>query len=437
MSANTPIRVLLVEDEAGDAQLVKIDLRQTRGEHFTVTWVESLGEIQPCLQASDFDVLLLDLSLPDSEGLATICKARLLVGETPIVVLTGRGDTDFSLKALEAGAADYVVKGNFGYDGLARAIRYALFRAEMEARNNLLVAALEAAANAIVITDKSAIIKWANSAFTRLTGYSSEEAIGHNPKSLINSELQDKSFYRDLWTTILQGKNWRGELINKRKNGNLYYEELSIAPVKDKSGEITHFIGIKEDISERKRLEEQLQKLANTDPLTELYNRRVFLECVAQEIARLARFESLSAALLMIDLDYFKRVNDTYGHSTGDKVLQQFAQIIRQASRTIDLPARLGGEEFAILLPGASQIDAMAMAERLRQQVAETFIPHEKGAVRITISIGAAALSADDRDGDAVLSHADTALYEAKDAGRNLCRWFNANPHKNQSITNK
>jgi diguanylate cyclase (GGDEF)-like protein/PAS domain S-box-containing protein len=437
MSADTPIRVLLVEDEAGDAQLVKIDLRQTRGEKFTVTWVESLREIQPCLQASDFDVLLLDLSLPDSEGLATICKARLLVGEMPIVVLTGRSDTDFSLKALEAGAADYVVKGNFGYDGLARAIRYALFRAEMEARNNLLVAALEAAANAIIITDKSAIIKWVNSSFTRLTGYSSDEAIGHNQNSLLNSALQDEAFYQDLWSTILQGKHWRGELINKRKNGSLYHEELSIAPVKDKSGEITHFIGIKEDISERKRLQEQLQKLANTDPLTELYNRRAFLDYVVQEIARLSRFESLSAALLMIDLDYFKRVNDTYGHSTGDKVLQQFAHTVRQASRTIDLPARLGGEEFAILLPGATQVDAMAMAERLRKQVAETFITHEKGAVYITISIGAAALSGDDKDGDVVLSHADTALYEAKDAGRNRCHWFDASYHKNKSTTNK
>jgi diguanylate cyclase (GGDEF)-like protein/PAS domain S-box-containing protein len=430
MSADTPIRVLLVEDEAGDAQLVKIDLRQARGEKFTVTWIESLSEIQSCLQVSTFDVLLLDLSLPDSEGLATIYKARSMVGEIPIVVLTGRGDTDFALTALEAGAADYVVKGNFGYDGLARAIRYALFRAEMEARNNLLVAALEAAANAIVITDKSAIIKWVNSSFTRLTGYSSDEAIGHNPKSLLSSALQDEAFYQVMWTTILQGKHWRGELINKRKNGSLYHEELSIAPVKDKLGEITHFVGIKEDISERKRLQEQLQKLANTDPLTELYNRRAFLDYVAQEIARLARFESLSAALLMIDLDYFKRVNDTYGHSTGDKVLQQFAHIVRQASRTIDLPARLGGEEFAILLPGATQVDAMAMAERLRKKVAETFIPHEKGAVYITISIGAAALSGDDKNGDVVLSHADTALYEAKDAGRNLCRWFNASSHK-------
>jgi diguanylate cyclase (GGDEF)-like protein len=126
----------------------------------------------------------------------------------------------------------------------------------------------------------------------------------------------------------------------------------------------------------------------------------------------------------MIDLDHFKRINDTYGHSTGDEVLRQFARIVRQTSRTIDIPARLGGEEFAILLPGVTQQNAMAIAERLRQQIADVTIAHEKGSVRVTISIGGASLSSDDSDGDAVLSHADTALYEAKDAGRNQCRWF-------------
>jgi diguanylate cyclase (GGDEF)-like protein/PAS domain S-box-containing protein len=302
----------------------------------------------------------------------------------------------------------------------------------MEARNNLLVAALEAAANSIIITDKDANIIWINSAFTRLSGYSAEEAIGRNPKTLIKSQIHDKAFYQAMWADILEGKHWRGELINKRKDGSLYHEELSIAPVKDKTGEITHFIGIKDDISQRKQLEEQLQKMANTDPLTELFNRRVLLEHLAQETARLARFENQSAALLMLDLDYFKRINDTYGHSTGDEVLRKFADIVRQTSRAIDLPARLGGEEFAILLPGATKIDAMSMAERLRQQVANTVIPHKKGSVRITVSIGAASLSADDVAGDEVLSHADAALYKAKDAGRNQCCWFDVNHSKSR-----
>lgn len=422
ISNDMPIRVLLVEDEAGDAQLVKMNLRQAKNEKFTVTWVESLGEIPACLQASTFDVLLLDLSLPDSNGLATVYKACLMVGTMPVIVLTGHDDIDFALEALEAGAADYVIKGDFGNDCLAKAVLYTLFRADMEARNNLLVAALEAADNGIIITDIAAKITWVNPAFSDLTGYSLAESIGKKTNQLLRSGLQDEAFYQTLWGDILQGKHWHGELINKRKDGSLYHEELSIAPVKNRAGAITHFIGIQVDISERKQFEEQLQKLANTDPLTDLYNRRFFLDALTQETARLARFENQSASLLMIDLDYFKCVNDTYGHSTGDEVLRQVAHILRQTLRTIDIPARLGGEEFAILLLGASQSDTMVIAERLRQQMTTIAIPHEKGVVRITISIGAAALSAD-LDGDAVLKQADTALYAAKDAGRNQSCW--------------
>ncbi len=423
MSEVKAIRVLLVEDEAGDAHLVKMKLRQTQSGHFDVSWAQSLIEAQQCLAAASFDVMLLDLSLPDSEGLATVHSARAMALNTPIVVLSGHSDTDFALTALEAGAVDYMVKGDFGYDGLARVIRYALLRTEMEARNHLLIAALEAAANGIVITDKDAVVIWANPAFSRLTGYSAEEALGRKPSELIKSGLQNEAFYQAMWADLLEGQHWRGELVNKRKNGSLYHEELSIAPVKNGAGEITHFIGIKEDISERKEMEQQLQKLASTDPLTGLFNRRVFLERLELERAKVARLRHYSTVLLMLDLDFFKRVNDTYGHATGDAVLKAFADIARNNSRAIDVPARLGGEEFAILLAGANKKDALTMAERLRHQVAEIIIEHEAGPVQITVSIGAAVLLAEDIDGEAVLHRADAALYEAKDRGRNQTYW--------------
>ncbi len=423
MSPSESIRVLLVEDEAGDAHLVKMKLKQAQSGHFDVTWTQSLIEAQQCLAASSFDVILLDLSLPDSEGLATVRSARAMTMNIPIVVLSGRGDTDFALTALEAGAVDYMVKGDFGYDGLARVIRYALLRTEMEAHNNLLIAALEAAANGILITDKDAVIIWANSAFGRLTGYKPEEVVGHKPSDMVKSGVQDAVFYQDMWADLLAGRHWRGELVNKRKNGSLYHEELNIAPVKNSAGEITHFIGIKEDITERKEMEAQLQKLASIDPLTGLFNRRVFLEQLERERAKVARLLHYSAVLLMLDLDFFKRVNDTYGHATGDAMLQAFAEVVRNNSRSIDVPARLGGEEFAILLAGANKNDALTMAERLRQQVAEIVIKHKAGPVRITVSIGAAILLPDDFNSEGVLHRADAALYEAKDRGRNQTYW--------------
>lgn len=424
MSQAVPIRVLLVEDEVGDAHLVKLKLKQAQYDRFEVVWAQSLAEVQQCLARSSFDVMLLDLSLPDSEGLETVHSARNMAKTMPIVVLSGRGDTGFALSALEAGAVDYMVKGDFGYDGLARVIRYALLRTEMETRNNLLVAALEAASHGIIITDKDATVIWANSAFGHLTGYKPSEAVGRKPSELVKSGMQNEIFYQDMWADLLEGKHWRGELINKRKNGDLYHEELNIAPVMDGNGEITHFIGIKEDITERKEMEAQLQKLASTDPLTGLANRRVFLEQLEQERAKVARLPHYSAVLLMLDLDYFKRINDAYGHAAGDTVLKTFSDIMLNTTREIDLPARLGGEEFAILLSGAGKNEAMAMAERLRAQVAATAVSFDTDALVVTVSIGAAALLIEDGSSEAVLHRADAALYEAKDKGRNQTCWF-------------
>lgn len=422
-SVKSPIRVLLVEDETGDAHLVKAVLKQNHDVSFEITWVESLAVAEHQLKNSCFDVMLLDLSLPDSDGLETVKIGRHIACDIPIVVLTGRADVDFALAALKAGATDYMVKGDFGFDGLARVIRYALLRVEMETHNKLLVAALEAAANSIIITDTEANIKWANPAFTRLTGYSLEEAMGNKPSELVKSGKQNELFYQEMWRNLLAGKHWRGEVINRHKNGDLYHEELSIAPVKNNRGEIVNFIGIKENISERKSLEEMLHKLANTDPLTGLFNRRVFLERLTQESDRISRLGG-SAVLLMLDLDFFKNINDNYGHAAGDEVLKQFANVMRHNSRSIDVPARLGGEEFAILLPSTGRKEALIMAERLRKEVGNIAITHPKGTVHITVSIGAALLSEHDTDSEVVLNRADSAMYTAKESGRNQVCWF-------------
>jgi diguanylate cyclase (GGDEF)-like protein len=176
--------------------------------------------------------------------------------------------------------------------------------------------------------------------------------------------------------------------------------------------------------AELAKVEAQLQVLANTDPLTGLFNRRVFFEQLEQERAKVARLSNYSVVLLMLDLDFFKRVNDIYGHASGDAVLKAFADIARNNSRTIDIPARLGGEEFAILLIGADKNDSQIMAERFRKQVEEIVIAHELGLVRITVSIGAACVLADDINGEAVMNRADAALYKAKENGRNQICWF-------------
>lgn len=419
MNTAEVIRILLIEDEPGDAGLVQISLRNSKVIRFEVDWVENLSDASTKLAECSFDVLLLDLSLPDSSGLETLQNVQKLTGEIPVIVLTGQNDTDFALTALKEGAADYLVKGDFSDDSLIRTIRHTLQRAEMESRNRLLVAALEATINGVVITDRDATIRWANPAFSKLTGYGLDEAIGRKPAELVKSGLQNQEYYQQMWDTLLAGDPWRGEIINRHKNGELYHEELSIAPVLNKAGVIKHFVGIKEDISERKRLEMELQRLADTDPLTGLFNRRVFLERLLEETGRLKRMERHSASLLMFDLDFFKQVNDSYGHAIGDKVLRRFADILVSDLRNIDIPARLGGEEFAALLPGAVEQEAITIAERLRQKVEDTCMEHPTGEVRFTVSIGVAQLSAEDKNYEDALHRADAALYQAKTQGRN------------------
>jgi diguanylate cyclase (GGDEF)-like protein len=174
-----------------------------------------------------------------------------------------------------------------------------------------------------------------------------------------------------------------------------------------------------EDIAERKRLEAELRELAATDMLTELPNRRHFLARLEEEHARLRRFDTLQDAVLMLDLDFFKRVNDTYGHATGDEVLRHCARLISNEIRQIDSASRLGGEEFAVILPGATPTAALEFAERLRRKVAESVTEHDGETIRVTVSIGVSSMSRDDHGGEDALARADLALYRAKAAGRN------------------
>lgn len=415
--------------------------------------------------------------------------------------------------------------------------------AEATLSPELLSQALAAAANAIVITDRDGLVRWANPAFTALTGFAAGEAIGRKPGDLVGSGEQSDAFYRELWQRIAAGDVWRGELVNRRKDGSRYHEELTITPVRDGDGAIGHYIAVKQDISARKeaeralrereayfrlfyehapvayqsldaqghlldvndmwleqfgyrreevlgrwigeflvpgqasllhqrfaeflrqgsinkaeydvrcrdgehltvsvdgrverdehgqfrrthcvlhnitarkRLEETLARLATTDHLTGLANRRHFLEHMVVAMARHRR-HGHPTALLMVDLDHFKHINDGHGHASGDAVLRQFAETMRRVVRNIDSVGRLGGEEFAILLPDTDLDGALDLAQRLRGEVARAPVMADGSEIRYTLSAGITLFRAEDRDTDAILARADRALYRAKQAGR-------------------
>lgn len=284
-------------------------------------------------------------------------------------------------------------------------------------RMQLLDAALKAADHGIVITDRHGIIEWVNPAMLRLTGYRPEEAVGRKT-SLLRSGMQDKGFYQGLWQTILSGAVWHGDLVNRRKDGSLYNEEMTITPVPDEHGAIQHFIAVKQDIAARKQMEEELHQLATTDSLTGVANRRHFLGRVAEELKRIKRYGG-NCALIMLDLDHFKRVNDSRGHAAGDSVLRHFTTLVQDHLRSSDLLGRLGGEEFAVFLPETGLEGVVGFAERVRRHTESEPATSEKGQIAYTVSVGVTLLDTLDASPDDALARADEALYRAKANGRN------------------
>lgn len=303
----------------------------------------------------------------------------------------------------------------------------------LEEKMKLLATALEATTNAVVITDKEAIIKWTNKGFEKMTGYEVGEALGRNPHELVGSGKQEKLFYEQMWQTLLSNQPWNGEIINKRKDNELYYEALHITPVSDDHGDITHFIAIKEDISKRKHLEEEMEHLAFYDPLTDLPNRRLLMDRIERAIVSAKRYQTFGA-VFFLDLDYFKRINDELGHDVGDLLLQDMAKRLQNSLRQGDSIARLGGDEFVILLEdlGNTKIFATQYMKALAQKVQDAFIPpfvfNEKS-YTLSISLGGV-LFTWEQDANIILKNADSALYEAKQTGRHKSCFYNdANMH--------
>lgn len=290
---------------------------------------------------------------------------------------------------------------------------YERIRAEQQLR--LQAAALEATANAIVITDCQGNITWVNPAFTRATGYTAEEVIGKTPR-LIKSGQHDQSFYEDLWEAILAGRIWRGEVTNRHKDGSLYTDEQTITPVLDEKGQISHFVAVKLDVTERKRAEERIKYLAHYDSLTNLPNRTLLLDRLQNAILTAQR-ENRSVAFLLMDMDRFKEINDTLGHHWGDLLLQQIGQRLKNALHEKDIVARLGGDEFAVVLPLAESKHALMVADKTMKALEPSFVI-EGLPIVVEASIGIAVYPDHGANAETLMQRADIAMYAAKQTGR-------------------
>lgn len=280
-----------------------------------------------------------------------------------------------------------------------------------------LAKAFKCTANAVVITDPAGKIVWVNDAFSQLSGYSEAEIIGASPV-ILNSGKQSHMFYSDLWHTIMSGKTWRGILVDRRKDGMLYTVDEVITPLHDDDGNITHFIAIQHDITPRSQEQERESFLAYHDVLTGLSNRAFFLS-EQQQAMFLAKRNHHMVGLLFIDLDRFKHINDTLGHSVGDALLVAVAERLRSAVRKVDVIARMGGDEFAILVKDVHDINiVLTMANKLLEVLSHQFVLDGQ-IIHTYASVGIVIYPNGVEDPEMLLAQADKAMYQAKKAGGN------------------
>lgn len=376
--------------------------------------------------------------------LAPLCAEEEAIG---LLIVNGSSFTEDDLPAIESFAAQIAI--SLRHVRLTRRMQMELAaRREAEETLRLQSAALEAAANAIAITDKRGVIQWVNLAWVNLTGFSKEESIGRTPR-IVRSENHPPQFFEDMWEKILAGQVWQGQMTNRRKDGSLYDEEQTITPVLDGGGGVTHFIAIKQDVTARRRADDELKHakeelekanrelqgalqqqrhLAQTDPLTGVHNRRHLFQLAGHEFD-LARRYGHPLSIIMFDLDHFKEINDNFGHALGDRVLEQVSGVSRSQLRDVDQIGRYGGEEFMIVLPMTGARQASLLAKRIQLGVGALRFETPKGSASITVSIGIAEMIHAPRDAsiDNIIRRADEALYAAKQAGRNRTMIFGLN----------
>lgn len=305
-----------------------------------------------------------------------------------------------------------------------------LMLSEIKSKNQALQIAAVAfeSQEGIFITDANAVILRVNQAFTHITGFSPQEAIGKTPR-ILNSGKQDKPFYKDMWAQINNTGKWQGEIWNRRKDGEIYPEWLTITAVTTSDNTVSNYVATLVDITERKNAEAEIAQLAFYDPLTHLPNRRLFTDRLSQRLASTRR-TNCTGALLFIDLDNFKTLNDTLGHDVGDLLLKKVAERLLSCVRETDTVARLGGDEFVILLDQLSNeeseaiLQANSIGEKILQELNRPYQLIENHLTYNTPSIGVCLFSGQKLSSDEIMKQADIAMYQAKNAGRNTLRFF-------------
>ena len=297
-------------------------------------------------------------------------------------------------------------------------------RKDIESSLRKLSSAITYSGSSVMITDIIGTIEYVNPKYTEATGYQLGELLGQQPE-ILSRQWMSAGKYETLWQSILAGKNWRGELQSLRRDGTTFWSLVSISPIKNEFGELTHFVIVLEDVSELKQAHAKMEQLALYDELTGLANRRLFYSKLGNLLDKLEepaqKAKGKTGAVMLLDLDYFKTINDTRGHHIGDELLKAVARRLRHALHEEDVAARLGGDEFALLIsPVENEEQVLSIAERILAAVTRPF-NLDDAELQVTTSLGIALVPKDGTEPDSLLKHADLAMYQAKEMGRNQC----------------
>jgi len=375
------------------------------------------------------DLIITDVKMPIMDGIVMARKVREVNKGTRLIVTTADSDINRILEAIDIGISHYVLKPINNLK-LISAIRSCLNSIDRERNINeqldffrKLSRAVDQGPVANIVTDAKGNIEFVNSGFTRLTGYSYSEAVGMNMR-ILKSGVTPTEEYRRLWNAVTSGEEWWGEILNRKKNGELFWASVSVSPITDATGKVTNFLSRMEDITERKQKMETILYMAYYDSLTGLPNRYLFQELVQNALIQAQRHERM-LAVLFLDLDRFKHINDSLGHPIGDQLLQATAQRLKECCiREGDIVARRGGDEFIVLLPELKSVDGVIkVTERIIDAFNSSFLLPEHE-LTISTSIGISLFPQDGSDPETLIKKADMAMYCAKEGGRNRYHFF-------------
>lgn len=423
----TPLKVLFVEDSEVDAELTAAELARG-GFTLDTTRVDTCEEMRTALADAEWDLVICDYRMPQFSAEEALEILRESGQDLPFIIASGAVTAEDAVSLLKKGAHDFMDKCAMArlVPAVERELRDAETRRQGRAsaeRVRILSRAIEQSPVSVVITDPKGRIEYVNPRFEEVTGYTADKAMGQSLGFTLRDE-ESANAMADLWSTVSSGLEWRGEFCSVRRDGQLFWENVNVSPLTDSdTGELTHYIAVKEDITVRRNYEEQLLRQAHYDYLTGLANRVLLIDRLGLALENTVRTQH-KTAVLGIDLDHFKRVNDSLGHGVGDNLLVEAAQRLSRCIRGGDTLARMGGDEFVIVLPDITDmLEVHKVAERIVRQFEEPFSIIGKDYF-VTSSIGIALCPEDGANPHLLLRNADLAMYKAKDMGRNQYHFF-------------